>query len=382
MTIVCRKPGPFRLDEVRCRLPNNLPSQPLRIINIGPTAPEGQYTLSDHKEMSRNDPLHHAKDAPSYDSADWDWAEDDGAKLQEPTSATLLEPSQDDLLTSSPRITIATLNQSTPPKPAQKSRRISYEGGSTESRESLDDEMAALSQEAAKGFGGGNDSDFTFKRGLGHASSPSFGSSAFNAASKFFSRNVFSSPSRSVSNSFVHNGNGRHANTNGSGNANPFGLDERDRDGHGLGGDYLFGDGTGRRVGYDDFTTIDWIHDYAKDTRRVRSLHMQRGLRGQINNIRNDFSPWFIILSTAISVGLIAASIDVTSDWLSDLKEGYCKPAFYLTKSFCCTGLEENEVCHDWFTWSRALSAGSASLSYFVSYVFYIFFAVSPMHLL
>jgi H+/Cl- antiporter ClcA len=40
-----------------------------------------------------------------------------------------------------------------------------------------------------------------------------------------------------------------------------------------------------------------------------------------------------------VSVGILAAMIDIVSDWLGDLKEGFCKPTFYLNKGFCCWGI-------------------------------------------
>jgi chloride channel 3/4/5 len=41
-----------------------------------------------------------------------------------------------------------------------------------------------------------------------------------------------------------------------------------------------------------------------------------------------------------IASGILAAIIDITSDWLSDLKEGYCETAFYLNRRFCCWGYD------------------------------------------
>jgi chloride channel 3/4/5 len=38
-------------------------------------------------------------------------------------------------------------------------------------------------------------------------------------------------------------------------------------------------------------------------------------------------------------VGILAAAIDIVSDWLGDLKEGFCKPTFYLNRGFCCWGI-------------------------------------------
>jgi hypothetical protein len=44
-------------------------------------------------------------------------------------------------------------------------------------------------------------------------------------------------------------------------------------------------------------------------------------------------------LIIGISVGILAAAIDIISDWLGDLKEGFCKPTFYLNRGFCCWGI-------------------------------------------
>lgn len=35
-------------------------------------------------------------------------------------------------------------------------------------------------------------------------------------------------------------------------------------------------------------------------------------------------------------VGVIAASIDIVTNWLGDLKDGFCRPSFYLSRTFCC----------------------------------------------
>jgi chloride channel 3/4/5 len=43
---------------------------------------------------------------------------------------------------------------------------------------------------------------------------------------------------------------------------------------------------------------------------------------------------------TGIAVGVLATGIVITTDWLGDLKAGYCSivggGAFYLNKGFCC----------------------------------------------
>jgi hypothetical protein len=41
------------------------------------------------------------------------------------------------------------------------------------------------------------------------------------------------------------------------------------------------------------------------------------------------------------AIGVNAAFLNIITEWLSDVKLGYCKTAFYLNESFCCWG-EDN----------------------------------------
>ncbi len=41
------------------------------------------------------------------------------------------------------------------------------------------------------------------------------------------------------------------------------------------------------------------------------------------------------------AIGMNAAFLNIITEWLSDVKLGYCKTAFYLNESFCCWG-EDN----------------------------------------
>lgn len=97
-------------------------------------------------------------------------------------------------------------------------------------------------------------------------------------------------------------------------------------------------------MGYDDLTAIDWIFEYAKERQRLRVLASNAtGLVGYLTQLADNSHIWIILVLTGILVGAIAAAIDVTSDWLADVKMGYCSNVstggrFYLNKSFCCWG--------------------------------------------
>lgn len=94
-------------------------------------------------------------------------------------------------------------------------------------------------------------------------------------------------------------------------------------------------EGPGRRV-YDDLTAIDWIFEYTKERLRIRSIDQQGGLVGYLNTLYDSSQIWLVLIGTGFAVGLIAAMIDIVTNWLGDLKDGYCRPTFYLSKAFCC----------------------------------------------
>ncbi|KAL2850588.1 chloride channel [Aspergillus pseudoustus] len=142
-------------------------------------------------------------------------------------------------------------------------------------------------------------------------------------------------------------------------------------------------EGPGRRVGYDDFTAIDWIFEYTKERQRKRLLSSTgQGVLGHVRKFLDGGHVWLVLIATGISVGIIAASIDIVSDWLGDIKAGYCKNGpgggkFYLNRSFCCWGHEEDPSnCLDWTPWGKAVGATSSSGSYTVEYTFYILYSV------
>jgi hypothetical protein len=105
-------------------------------------------------------------------------------------------------------------------------------------------------------------------------------------------------------------------------------------------------EGPGRRVGYDDMTAIDWIFEYTKERQRLRILRSgAEGLLGYAQELLDASQVWLVLIATGIAAGVLAAGIDVASDWLGDLKTGYCSAGpgggrFYLNRGFCCWGLE------------------------------------------
>lgn len=141
-------------------------------------------------------------------------------------------------------------------------------------------------------------------------------------------------------------------------------------------------EGPGRRVGYDDLTAIDWIYEYTKERQRMRKmLALRTGLVGNLRQLLDASHVWVVLVASGISVGCVAAFINIASDWLGDIKTGYCKKGlgggdFYLSKQFCCWGHDELAQCQDWTPWPNALGIGPKAGKFVMGYIFFIIFSI------
>lgn len=163
-------------------------------------------------------------------------------------------------------------------------------------------------------------------------------------------------------------------------------------------------EGPGRRVGYDDLTAIDWVFEYTKERQRKRLLYSKgQGLLGHVQQILDGSHVWVVLVATGVAVGLIAACIDIATNWLGDLKLGYCKGnqganQFYLNRQFCCWGHQgmltsvgllililrasEFSECVGWVPWRAALGISSSGGGYVMEYIFFVMFSVRAIFLL
>ncbi|KAI9894713.1 MAG: hypothetical protein M1814_002069 [Vezdaea aestivalis] len=143
-----------------------------------------------------------------------------------------------------------------------------------------------------------------------------------------------------------------------------------------------YAEGPGRRVGYEDLTAIDWIFEYKKERDRMRRLLSNAsGLLGYFQLLVDASQIWIVLITTGIATGILAASIDVASDWLGDLKTGYCKGdangrKFYLNRTFCCWGYDEISNCQGWTSWSTALHLGSKPGRFTIDYSIFVVLSV------
>ncbi|KAL4894747.1 chloride channel [Aspergillus ambiguus] len=126
---------------------------------------------------------------------------------------------------------------------------------------------------------------------------------------------------------------------------------------------------------YEDFTTIDWVQDAIHEQVQRRAKRRdgsgfwdQEGTLGWRRKVRESYDAgqaWLVITIVGAVIGLISAVLNIITEWLSDIKLGYCTTAFYLNEQFCCWGSEGG--CPEWKNWTSL---------WLINYIVYIFFAI------
>ena len=116
---------------------------------------------------------------------------------------------------------------------------------------------------------------------------------------------------------------------------------------------------------YEDFTTIDWVQDAAREQLRRRARQKEQagffqrkgrvGFRDKLWESYDAGQAWIVVTMVGAAIGLNAAFLNVVTEWLSDVKLGYCTTAFYLNENFCCWGAE-NGICSSPFLMGRLVA--------------------------
>lgn len=115
---------------------------------------------------------------------------------------------------------------------------------------------------------------------------------------------------------------------------------------------------------YEDFTTIDWVRDAAREQQRRKAKRQEQagffereggvGWRRKLWESYDAAQGWIVVSLIGAAIGLNAAFLNIVTEWLSDIKLGYCTTAFYLNESFCCWGAEEGWCTPNLSTGARA----------------------------
>ncbi|KAK9323751.1 chloride channel [Lipomyces orientalis] len=125
-----------------------------------------------------------------------------------------------------------------------------------------------------------------------------------------------------------------------------------------------------KRLWYDDFTTIDWVHDFIKESFRVKRLRDLPGFRGRLIRARDASQGWILILVIGSSVACVAYLIDAAEQRVFDWRSGYCGTNWFLPKHDCCA--DSGDTCAAWLEWKLALRG-----SVLAEYTLYITLSVA-----
>ncbi|KAI9507496.1 voltage-gated chloride channel [Russula earlei] len=115
-------------------------------------------------------------------------------------------------------------------------------------------------------------------------------------------------------------------------------------------------------------TTIDWIEDSilerSRRLREAQDMHASSGsttdqstLSWLVSHVRKLLvasQSWFVVSIVGAGIGFNAAVISIITEWLSDIKMGYCSDGWWLNQQFCCWELDGDEDigCDSWHLWS------------------------------
>nr|CAD7265038.1 unnamed protein product [Timema shepardi] len=134
---------------------------------------------------------------------------------------------------------------------------------------------------------------------------------------------------------------------------------------------------------YDDFHTIDWQRDIARDRMHHRHIVKKRqdSVCDLIKGAHDAWSGWVCVLLVGLFTGAVAGVIDIGASWMADLKFGICPQAFWLNREQCCWSSNETTFddgnCSQWWTWSEVLGQSREGVGpYIISYLFYIVWAL------
>jgi chloride channel 3/4/5 len=113
---------------------------------------------------------------------------------------------------------------------------------------------------------------------------------------------------------------------------------------------------------YEDFTTIDWVQDAAREALRRKARRKERSVywdrlgpgrgwrwRRRVAEAYDAGQAWIVVTLVGAAIGLNAAVLNIVTEWLSDVKLGHCETAFYLNENFCCWGAESGMLKVDTF---------------------------------
>lgn len=135
---------------------------------------------------------------------------------------------------------------------------------------------------------------------------------------------------------------------------------------------------------YEDFNTIDWVREKSRDRDRHREIlsKSKESTWALLHSVSDAFSGWLLMLLIGLLAGSLAGLIDISSHWMTDLKEGICTKWFWFNHEQCCwksenVTFEDRNNCPEWRSWSQLiLNQTEGAFPYILNYILYILWAI------
>lgn len=132
---------------------------------------------------------------------------------------------------------------------------------------------------------------------------------------------------------------------------------------------------------YDDFTSVDWVNDTIKESKRQHQLNKLSGWRGNYRRLLDRSQGWVLITFIALGFSLVAYLIDRAESTLVDLKRGYCRTNWFLSESMCCLKDPTNlsgklNACSDWKLWPEVFQYTPANDIVKLDFLLYVLFSL------
>ncbi|CAN9087068.1 unnamed protein product [Alternaria alternata] len=130
----------------------------------------------------------------------------------------------------------------------------------------------------------------------------------------------------------------------------------------------LAGSTVGERLPYNDYTTIDWLHDLVKDSYRFRHIQSRRGIRYKALALFDACSGWIAVIIIGTLTACVAFLVDIAVATVSDWKVGYCSGHAFRNREACCSQRKARalfrtsnvEECENWHEWTDDYASGFA----------------------
>uniref|UniRef100_A0AC34Q718 Uncharacterized protein n=1 Tax=Panagrolaimus sp. JU765 TaxID=591449 RepID=A0AC34Q718_9BILA len=130
---------------------------------------------------------------------------------------------------------------------------------------------------------------------------------------------------------------------------------------------------------YDNFTTIDWTKELAKDRsrRKEKLINKNKSILSWLAFWLESGSAWGCVMLVGLFTGILAAVVDIGDGWLTDLKFGLCTTNIWLNREHCCLN-SLNSNCTNWQRWTTIFGTKNGSFLYFlIDFFIYTTSAVS-----